>query len=158
MTAAQKPTLPGCITIHCSASKNGVPWPAEEIRKFHVEQRGWSDIGYHMVIQPDGSVERGRALNTIGAHVEGHNAEQGLVNVGICLIGTDRFTPAQFVSLRYKLDGLFMAFNIPKWAIYCHHDFDTARAQGKTCPNILGQHLMHWYLTQDDAAIRSYLL
>ena len=54
-----------------------------EIRRWHVEQRGWRDIGYHWVIDRDGAVAPGRAETEIGAHVEGHNAG----TIGICLLG-----------------------------------------------------------------------
>ncbi len=54
-----------------------------EIRRWHVQERGWRDIGYHWVIDRDGAVAPGRPETEIGAHVEGHNRG----TIGICLLG-----------------------------------------------------------------------
>jgi hypothetical protein len=54
-----------------------------EIRRWHVQDRGWRDIGYHWVIDRDGAVAPGRRETEIGAHVESHNRG----TLGICLLG-----------------------------------------------------------------------
>ncbi len=143
------------VTIHCSASKNGKPWSAESIRKMHMSPpRNWRDIAYHYILQPDGTVENGRALNVTGAHVKGHNKN----NVGFCFIGTDKFSKAQFNSFKYKFDGLKLTYNLNPWNIYCHYEFDTAIKQGKSCPNIRNVDLVSWYILQDDKIIEKYLI
>lgn len=142
---------PSRITIHCSASDNGEPWSAASIRKMHIEENGWSDIGYHLVIQPDGEVEKGRPLNEVGAHVSGHNKD----NVGICLIGETKFSKAQFESLRYQLDSICMIYSIPKWMIFCHNQYSSAMKQGKTCPGFGVNELLGWYLTGDLSALKA---
>lgn len=38
------------------------------IKDYHLEVSGFSDIGYHFVIEPDGTVFEGRPLNRTGAH------------------------------------------------------------------------------------------
>ena len=64
-----------------------------ELRRWHMQDRGWSDIGYHWVIDRDGEFMPGRAETTIGAGVLGHN--NGVIH--ICLLGgygaaeTDQF-------------------------------------------------------------------
>lgn len=146
--------VPSRVIIHCSATKNGEREDIEAIRKFHVETRGWKDIGYHMVIQPDGSVQNGRSLNEQGAGVEGAN--EGSIH--ICLIGTDKFTHQQFASLSYKLDSIFLTFNINKWELYAHHDFPSAWTQHKVCPSIATSKLLYWYWMQNDKAISEYCL
>lgn len=146
--------IPKRITIHCSASKNGERYPASEIKRFHVEQKGWTDIGYHLVCQPDGEVETGRALNKIGAHVEGANED----NIGICLIGSDKFTLRQFDSLRYKIDSIRMLYDIPVWEIWTHAQFSSAVRQGKTCPNIPINVILAWYIGNYNKALLPYLL
>ena len=35
------------IIVHCTATPEGREVDVEEIRKWHVEERGWSDVGYH---------------------------------------------------------------------------------------------------------------
>lgn len=47
------------------------------------KDRGWSRIGYHAVIRLDGSVEPGRPMESIGAHVKGFNR----TSIGVCVIG-----------------------------------------------------------------------
>lgn len=151
MTKAQfKPTR---ITIHCSVTKNGETCDVATIRRWHLE-KGWKDIGYHMVIQPDGEVQKGRPLNEQGAHVEGYNSN----NIGICLIGTDLFTSKQFKALRYQLDSLHMNFDIEPWEVACHYEYDSAQKQGKTCPNINIRRLLIWYCLEIDEALKPYLL
>jgi N-acetylmuramoyl-L-alanine amidase len=53
-------------------------------------------IGYHGVIDVDGSIESGRHLDEPGAHAEGHNSQ----SFGVCMVGTGRFTPAQWARLK----------------------------------------------------------
>lgn len=106
---------PHTIFIHCSATHPG--WWADrslgekirEIRSWH-KGRGWSDIGYHWVIDRDGAVDAGRPETRQGAHAKGHNRD----TIAICLIGghgasaddsfADHFTPAQEIALK-KLIG-----------------------------------------------------
>ena len=97
------------IVIHCAATPNGKHFTAADIDRMH-KQRGFRrstqaarnfnpelrHIGYHYVIELDGSVQPGRHVEEIGAHVQGSNAK----SIGICMIGTDRFTREQWTSLR----------------------------------------------------------
>jgi len=73
-------TSTSLIVLHHSASPDV---PAAEIHAWHLA-KGWAGIGYHFVIRKDGSIERGRPLEAIGAHagpdVNGHS-------IGICLCG-----------------------------------------------------------------------
>ena len=54
------------IIIHCSATKAGREFHADDIRRWHL-QRGFADIGYHFVIALDGTVEPGRPLDMTSA-------------------------------------------------------------------------------------------
>ena len=71
------------IVIHCADTYETMDIGAEDIRKWHVEERGWSDIGYHKVIRRDGTVETGRDIDVSGAHAAGFNS----VSIGVCLVG-----------------------------------------------------------------------
>ncbi|MCL4120848.1 UNVERIFIED_CONTAM: hypothetical protein GTU68_007124 [Idotea baltica] len=55
----------------------------KEVRRWHVEDNGWDDIGYHWLILRDGSIEQGRSEQLIGAHVAGFNSN----SVGVALVG-----------------------------------------------------------------------
>lgn len=55
-----------------------------QMQSYHLNERGWCDIGYHFLIGPDGDIFEGSARpHRLAAHVAGQN--EG--NVGIALIG-----------------------------------------------------------------------
>tara|TARA_B110000908_G_C9967155_1_gene319517 strand:+ start:31 stop:567 length:537 start_codon:yes stop_codon:yes gene_type:complete len=76
------------LFIHCSATQpkwmaaNSCQQKVEEIRRWHTD-KGWSDIGYHFVVDRQGDVCVGRPVERVGAHAKGHNKN----SIGICLIG-----------------------------------------------------------------------
>jgi N-acetylmuramoyl-L-alanine amidase len=145
---------PSKIIVHCTATDNGKSVPIEEIRKWHLS-KGFKDIGYHLVIQPDGQVQRGRGLNEEGAHCQGENH----CSIGICLVGRDKYTKAQFQALERQIDSILLTYNaIPHYAIYCHYQFESAQKQKKTCPNMEVNRLLVWYHLKEDSAIKQYLL
>lgn len=145
---------PTKIIVHCSASANGKRVDISEIEKWH-KARGFNKIGYHLVIQPDGEVQRGRGLNEVGAHCEGENAN----SIGICLVGNDKFSKAQFQALEKQLDSILLTYEtIRHYAIYCHYQFKSAQKQGKLCPNIEINRLLVWYHLKEDGAIKPYVL
>ena len=111
------------IVVHCSDSPHRGD-TAETVHKWHLE-RGWAGIGYHYVIREDGTVERGRPDYWVGSHVAGHNAN----SLGICLLGKDEFTDAQYASLKELVKSLFIKY--PGAALKGHRDLDSK----KTCPN-----------------------
>lgn len=55
---------------------------AEEIHRWH-KNNGWAGIGYHFVIRKDGTIERGRPMDMLGAHCYDHNWH----TVGVNLVG-----------------------------------------------------------------------
>ena len=128
------------IIVHCSATPEGKAYTVEDIRKWH-KQQGWSDIGYHYVVELDGSVRPGRNVDISGAHCEGHNAK----SIGICYVGglenkpgvptpkqkaKDTRTDAQKAALLALLMDLRKLY--PKARIVGHRDYDT---KGKECPS-----------------------
>ena len=92
--------------IHHTA---GYDMSASEIEAIHVKERGFDEIGYHFVIRSNGDIERGRGLDTYGAHDNGtNNASHKSRNhhVGIVLTGFDNFTAEQIDSLKSLLRSL----------------------------------------------------
>ena len=59
-----------------------------QIQAFHMNGRGWCDIGYQFLVSRDGRIWRGRGARKLGAHVA--NANTG--NVGISFMGTHTST------------------------------------------------------------------
>lgn len=76
------------ICLHTSATTKAwwqgktVGQMRDEILGWHTKGNGWTDIGYHFVVAPDGTWANGRPLSAIGAGVAGHN--QGVVH--ICMV------------------------------------------------------------------------
>ena len=112
------------IIIHCSATVEGKDFKAKDIDKWH-KQKGWNGIGYHYVIDLDGTIERGRDENVSGAHTVGHNAH----SIGIVYIGgldkngkaKDTRTPEQKEALWSLLRELLCKY--PKATIHGHNEF-----------------------------------
>jgi N-acetylmuramoyl-L-alanine amidase len=119
------------IVVHCTATPEGRPVSVEEIDSWH-KQRGWSQIGYHYVVQLDGTINQGRPLNISGAHVKGHNKGSiGITYVGGCdadMNPKDTRTDAQIDSLEYLIG--FLCASYPGSEVYGHRDFST-----KACPS-----------------------
>jgi N-acetyl-anhydromuramyl-L-alanine amidase AmpD len=114
------------IICHCDDSDNENYDEIEEVREDHINNRGFSDIGYHFYIEADGSIEAGRSLNTVGAHAKGHNAN----SIGICVHGDKYFTASSLQSLENKIRELILAIpTITK--VIGHNEVDKT----KTCPN-----------------------
>ena len=58
-----------------------------EVQRLHREDRKWADIGYHFLVDVDGTIYEGRDLGVRGVHTFGHNTG----SVGVCLLGDFRF-------------------------------------------------------------------
>ncbi|MBK8455620.1 MAG: N-acetylmuramoyl-L-alanine amidase [Thiofilum sp.] len=144
---------PSRITIHCTDTKNGLPVSVETIDQWHKD-RGWTGIGYHFVIQPDGRIDDGRKITKMGAHVEGANED----NIGVVLCGRNKYTIEQFKSLRELSGELMDRFNIDPWEIYTHAQWASALKQGKTCPNISINRLLCFLFTDNTDTIKDNIL
>ena len=129
------------IIIHCSASANGnsllagslkdgnLVTPIQVIDGWHGT-RGFkrsaefrkrqnpslTSIGYHFVIYTNGSIVTGRHLDEVGAHVQGSNAN----SLGICMIGTDAFSQAQWAALATLIKSLSTLY--PNAKVSGHRD------------------------------------
>lgn len=53
------------------------------IQSYHMDGRGWCDVGYHFLVSLDGRVWEGRPVHLLGAHVGGHNTG----NIGVSFMG-----------------------------------------------------------------------
>lgn len=141
------------ITLHCSASEDNKELSIASLRIMHIKERGWNDIGYHVVIQPSGEVGYGRPMNIQGAGVRGEN----LNNIHICLVGNKYFPIAQFHALKEEINKIHLKYDIPTHKIFGHYEFQSAISQGKTCPNIRISDFICWYLTEETEAIAKYV-
>jgi len=128
------------IIVHCTATNRN--WfidrdareVVEEVRRWHKEERGWSDIGYHFLIHRSGQIAAGRPITRNGAHTRGHNKG----TIGIALVGgrggaadddfLDNFTPEQHRELHALIDSLKEEFPTIS-TVSGHNDYAS-----KACP------------------------
>lgn len=120
------------VVLHCSATPEGRDVSAAEIRRWHVEERGFEDIGYHFVVRLDGTVERGRDLNRPGAHCKGFNRR----SIGVCYVGgddaelqsKDTRTEAQKAALTLLVERLVKRY--PRAVVRKHRELAATKCPG----------------------------
>lgn len=143
------------IVIHCSATPNGKSlrtatdsaakvidgWHKRGFKRLGGAVRTFNahlpHIGYHYVIDTDGTIETGRQEGEMGAHVKGHN----LHSIGICLVGGMKgkqphaeFTEAQWHALHALLCRLEASY--PKAIVCGHRDLSPdTNGDGTISPN-----------------------
>lgn len=118
------------IILHCSETIEGKNFKAVDIDRWHKEN-GWKGIGYHYVVDLDGTVEVGRTEAEIGSHCKEHNKN----SIGVCYIGgldkkgkfKDTRTEAQMASLESLL--LELKRRYPGATLHGHNEFSD-----KACP------------------------
>jgi hypothetical protein len=127
------------VILHCSATRpewlgaSSLAAKRAEIRRWHMQDRGWRNIGYHWLIDFDGQRAAGRPETDIGAHVVDHNRG----TIGICLIGGhgadaddmfgEHFTAPQARTLRALITDIRSRTQIAK--VTGHNDY-----AAKACP------------------------
>ena len=118
------------LTVHCSATKPGTEVNVDVIDVWHKargfkKQPGSGHIcGYHFLVLEDGTIQTGRLINEIGAHVSGSNGN----SIGICYAGgigaddkaVDTRTSEQKKALEFLLTRLVAMF--PSATIKGHRD------------------------------------
>ena len=120
------------IIIHCSATREDQQVSVDTIRDWHLA-KGWNDIGYHFYIDLDGTINKGRDIDKIGAHCKGHNRN----SIGICYCGgveADGKTPKDTRTKEQKESLLHVLKTLkamcPAAVIYSHNEF-----ANKACPS-----------------------
>lgn len=107
----------------------------EEIRRFHKHERGWSDIGYHFVIDGAGLLHAGRDVAVVGAHAKGDNTH----SVGVCVVGDNTTPGREWTDKQKKVLAAFVAclrIQFPGAAVLPHH-----ANQNTACPGITADEL-----------------
>lgn len=90
------------IAFHHSATTSG---SADAFARYHVNTLGWPGIGYHYVVDRDGTINWCNDLETISYQVGGHNA----TSIGVNLVGNFSIegpTDAQLKSAIWLLNHL----------------------------------------------------
>lgn len=72
------------LYLHHTAGNESGPGGMRAIQQFHMDVKGWSDIGYSFVVDPDTlTVYEGRGAGVAGGHTKGRNS----VSHGIAVMG-----------------------------------------------------------------------
>ena len=141
------------ISIHCTDSDVPAHDNVEVIRQWHTLPKipkdvvdkikkgllpkstayqygnGWKDIGYHWIILKNGDIAEGRPMDVTPAAVGGHNTGM----IAIALTGRNKFSEAQFKSLKRLIKKLMFEHNIGKSYIKGHNEYAGHETRG--CPN-----------------------
>ena len=110
--------IPDDYGFDCALHRN-------QAQGFKKQPQSGRICGYHFVVLPDGTIETGRFLSEIGAHVSGQNSR----SIGICYVGgldangkaADTRTPEQKEALIWLLKHLVVMF--PNATIKGHRDY-----------------------------------
>lgn len=127
------------VILHCDASSNPEQDSIEAVRELHTSPKSikfkwgeyethgkaWRDVGYHFYIQSNGTLQRGRSIDEIGAHCLGENKH----SIGICMHGSKKsdFNNQQKLTLVRLIQALVTLF--PEVTIHGHNEF-----ANKECP------------------------
>lgn len=111
------------IVVHCSATREDREFTEHDLDTCH-RRRGFNGTGYHFYIRKNGDIKSTRAVERIGAHAKGFNAE----SIGICYEGgldsrgqpKDTRTEWQKHSLRVLI--LTLLIDYPGCRICGHRD------------------------------------
>jgi hypothetical protein len=132
-------------TVSAASSQADVPSAIDAICNFHVNGRGWSDIGYNAIVDPYGGIWEGRTggleAGISGAHSAGFNT----LTQGVAMLGdysSSTFPIAQENALVELLDWMTGWYFIDPDAdvtLYSRSDgpkFD--EGESVTLPSIMG--------------------
>ena len=115
------------IILHHAAAES---CDAATIHQWHLN-KGWSGIGYHFVVRKNGSIERGRPEDTVGAHAVNNNSD----SIGICFEGnfeTETMPEAQKEAGKELVAYLKQKYGIS--TVQKHKDVASTACPGKNFP------------------------
>lgn len=113
------------------------------VRDYHVNVRGYGDIGYNMVIEPDGTVGIGRDTYWAGAHdtgiPKGYSKPMNQISFGLSHIGNfnkHQMPEAQFQSSIHEAANICKKYLILPTAagVHKHSDQFSTACPGKFFP------------------------
>lgn len=120
------------IILHFTATPEGRDVDISDVRSWHKE-RGFDDVGYHFLIKLDGTIQRGRPIDVVGAHCYGYNRK----SIGVCYVGglsedmskvLDTRTERQKDSLELILGTLLKIY--PNADLCGHNDLSSTDCPG----------------------------
>ena len=134
------------LVVHCSATKPSMDIGLREIKRWHVDDNGWRDVGYHYIIRRNGEVELGRSNRDTGAHAAGYNHK----SISLCMVGgmaednsaENNFTAQQWTALLDLVKQIKVDY--PEADVIGHNEISE-----KECPSFDVQQWMKENLSWD---------
>lgn len=100
------------------------------IQTFHIESRGWDDIGYNFLVGGDGAVYVGRGWDIQGAHTKGYNVN----SICIAFIGTfNKIAPPErqlYAAQKIIEEGVKLGKLTPDYKLYGHRQLIPSESPG----------------------------
>ena len=127
------------VHVHHTARPRLADWrgrsTVEAIRRYHVEDLGWSDIAQHLTVGADGSLWTGRRFDRAPASAVGYNgtAAEGplmIEIVGNFDLGADKLEGSQEEAVYRTVALICTVLGLGTDRIRFHSEFNPA----KTCP------------------------
>ncbi|MBP7796573.1 MAG: N-acetylmuramoyl-L-alanine amidase [Elusimicrobiales bacterium] len=129
--------IPQKITIHHTAGNYPATYDdalseIQFIQDYHQNAKGWIDIGYHFLIDPQGDIFEGRPVLVVGAHVANKNTN----NVGISIMGNyhppvnNQLTDIEINSIITLVKYIKDRYSIVKENFYAHRDLAATDCPG----------------------------
>lgn len=116
------------VVIHVSDTPDALDISARDIRRWHIQDNGWIDIGYHWVVCRDGEIEKGRPELAVGAGVAGFNRH----SVHICWIGRNKIQDIQYHNMLELVAEIVDHYDLEIDDVLGHYELD----KWKSCPNL----------------------
>lgn len=115
------------IVLHHAVTPTN--YGAADMHRIHLN-KGWSGCGYHFVIKGDGTIERGRPENCLGAHVANMNTGR----IGVCFAGD--FEKNKMAKAQIEAGKELVAYlkNKYKVGVVKHKDLMATSCPGKLFP------------------------
>jgi len=130
------------IVVHHSATDRENT-SVEAIRRYHVNNRGFWDIGYHWIVDKDGNLVKGRSEEFIGAHCAGGSPANNFNSIGICVVGNfEREVPTekQLKTLFEFLEKKLRELKLTKDKVLGHLECKPTLCPGK----YLMEEILNW--------------
>ncbi len=98
----------------------GVPTQNQSVKGIEEAHlaRGFDKIGYHYIVDFEGTIHEGRKESEVGAHAKGFNTP----SLGICCFGAYGLNNLQAVSLLVLADTLAKKYKLSPWDFLRHKD------------------------------------
>jgi N-acetylmuramoyl-L-alanine amidase len=135
------------IVHHTATARDATDF--DGVKKYHVEGRGWDDIGYHFFISADGTTRAGRPENVVGAHCKADDMNRK--SLGVCLAGhfdLEAPTIAQLTAVAALLRRLMAKYHVPAGRVFGHGEVSGATT---SCPGAVLRQWVEIFRTEEKA-------